>query len=143
MIAYAVLILGALASFVCYTRLSALLPMKEEAAVTRTQATVTEVTTPMIKKGEVGSDVMSQVQLRFHAGGQEVEGGYRTIRGEAAPAKGGALEVVYLTKNPRVFLRGTEYADLPRQLTMLRVMMAVFALTAMILPFVILGAAKR
>lgn len=141
MLAYAILIIGALTSFICYTRLSTLLPMREEAAVTHTDARVTDVRTPMIQKGRTASDVVSEVSFTFHAVGQEIHGYYRTMRGEAAPAKHGTEPVVYLTRDPHVFLRAEAYKQLPQQLNILRVMMLVFALAAIILPFVVL--AKR
>lgn len=141
-LAYAILVIGALASFVCYTRLSNLLPMREADAVTHTQATITEVVTPMIKKDQTGSDVASRVIFRFAASGKEIVGGMSVRDRDHAPAKGDTLSVVYLTARPQVFLPAEEYAQLPHQLTVLRALMIGFALAAMVLPFVVLGTAK-
>ncbi|MFZ8406837.1 hypothetical protein ACO1L8_14435, partial [Staphylococcus aureus] len=67
MLAYAILVIGALASFLCYTRLSHVLPMRDPQAVTHAQATITEVVTPMIKKGQVPGDVVSRITFSFDA----------------------------------------------------------------------------
>lgn len=138
MLALMILVLGAGASFYCYSRLSELLPMSDAQAVTKTQAVITDVHTPMVKKGETGSDVRSGVHFRFSANGMDVVGGYAPRGREKAPAVGETVPVVYLNANPKVFLEQAVYADLPRQLTMLRVMMVGFAVVAMFLPFVVM-----
>lgn len=137
LLAIAILILGALASFYCYTRLGELLPMSDPASVTQTEARITEVTTPMVKKNQTPSEVTSEVHFAFTVAGKAVQGGY-LVRGEALPEKGAGVPIAYLSTRPEVFLRAKDYADLPRQLTALRWMMFAFALVAMVLPFAVM-----
>ncbi len=143
MIAYGILIIGALASFYCYTKLSALLPMRDAAAVTHADATITSVLTPMVKKGQNVSDVKSQVLFRFTVAGRDYIGGYNLSGAAALPDVGAVEPVVYLTRTPSVFLRKAEYDDLPRQLAVLRWMIGIFAVAALFLPFVVLGFGRR
>lgn len=138
MLALAILVLGSVASFYCYTRLNAILPMSRPDAVTRAEAVIAQVRTPMVKKGQNTSDVVNEVAFHFTANGQKIEGGY-SIKDRAKAPEPGAREVVfYRSDNPNIFLREAEYNDLPRQLTALRVMMVAFALIAMILPFAVM-----
>ena len=134
---WAVLILigGAAASFYCYSRLSQLLPMSDADMVTKVEATITAVNTPMVKKGGTTSDVNNDVRFSFHASGKEYVGGYSIKGNDKAPATGATLPVVYYTSRPAIFLRQEEYDDLPRQLRALRIMMISFALIAIIAPF--------
>jgi hypothetical protein len=74
LLAIAILVLGSLAAFYCYTRLAALLPMSDATRVERGQARVVEVVTPMVKKGQGVSDSVSAVRLTFEASGRTIEG---------------------------------------------------------------------
>lgn len=143
MLAYGILIIGALASFYCYTKLSALLPMRDPAAVTHADAHITNVQTPMVKKGQSVSDVTSQVTFSFHVGERDYLGGYSVRHPQPLPKVGAAEPVVYVTQHPAIFLRAEEYKTLPRQLTALRWMIGIFAIAAMFLPFVVLGTGRR
>ena len=135
MLAVLILIGGAAASFYCYARLSHVLPMSVPDLVTKTEATITQVHTPMVKKGGTTSDVNNAVQFTFHAAGKTYEGN-TSIRGrDKAPEAGTKLPVVYFTSRPDIFLQQAEYDDLPRQLRALRIMMIGFALAAIIVPF--------
>lgn len=138
MLALAILVVGAGASFFCYTRLSAILPMSQPNSVTHATATIETVQTPMIKKGQSGSDVVNDVRYSFSVNEQKIEGAYTLKDRSKAPAIGDKEPIVYLSANPRVFLREEEYRDLPRQITALRVMMVAFALTALVLPFAVM-----
>lgn len=138
MLAILILIVASIASFYCYTRLSDILPMSRVENVARAEAVITQVRTPMVKKNQGTSDVVSEVRFAFEAVGQKIEGGYSIKGREKAPEKGAAEPVVYRTDNPRIFLREAEYNDLPRQLTALRVMMVAFALLALIAPFAVM-----
>lgn len=138
MLAIAILILGSIASFYCYARLNTLLPMSNPDAVTKANAVITAVHTPMVKKAQNTSDVMSNVTFHFTAQGQKIEGGYTLKDRSKAPEEGTKEPVVYLTKYPKIFLREEEYNDLPRQLSALRWMMAGFAIAAMLLPFAVM-----
>jgi hypothetical protein len=135
MLAVLILIGGTAAAFYSYSRLSQLLPMSDKDMVTHTQATITQVHTPMVKRGGTTSDVNNAVQFTFHAAGKDYQGHY-TIRGrDKAPQMGAHVPVVYYTSRPAVFLQQTEYDDLPRQLRALRIMMIGFAMVAIIAPF--------
>lgn len=133
--AIAILVLGAVASFYCYTRLNAILPMSNPDAVTKIDAVIAEVHTPMVQKNQTVSEVQNDVRFIFRVEGKTIEGGYTLKDRNAAPKAGAKETIVYLTKNPRVFLRAEEYNDLPRQLSVLRILMMVFALAAIVLPF--------
>ena len=138
MLALIILVLGSVAAFYCYTRLAELLPMSNPDAVTRAEAKIISVDTPMVKKNETVSEVTSHVKFAFSAAGKTIEGGY-LVRGiKEAPSKGDKEPVAYLTKRPEVFLRGADYDDLPRQLAALRWMMWGFALAALVLPFAVM-----
>lgn len=138
MIAVVVFIVGIVAAGYCYVRLQAILPMGDPQAVTAVQAVIQSVHTPMIKKGQNGSDSVSEVRFAFEVQGRSIEGAY-TVKGRtAAPMQGAEEPVVYLTADPQVFLRAAEYQDLPRQLMALRVMMVVFALAALVVPAVLM-----
>lgn len=138
MLAILILILGSAASFYCYTRLNAILPMANPDAVTRAEAVVEQVRTPMVKKGQNVSDVVSEVRFHFAAQGQKIEGGYSIKGRDNAPKKGAREPVVYRNADPKIFLREAEYNDLPRQLKALRMMMVAFALAALVLPFAVM-----
>ncbi len=138
MLALAILVLGSVAAFYCYTRLAELLPMSRPDAVTRVEANITRVDTPMVKKNETVSEVTSHVKFSFEASGRTIEGGYSVRDMKHAPSKGDTTPIAYLTAKPEVFLRGADYDDLPRQLAALRWMMWGFALLAMIGPFVVM-----
>ena len=138
LLAVAILILGSLAAFYCYVRMAELLPMSNPDAVTKTDAKIIAVGTPMVKKNETVTEVKNAVRFAFNAGGKTIEGGYSLRDRNAAPAMGAAEPVVYVTKRPEVFLRAAEYADLPRQISALRWMMWGFALIAMIAPFMVM-----
>jgi hypothetical protein len=135
MLAVLILIGGAAASFYCYARLSQLLPMGDKDMVTPTVATVTAITTPMVKKGGSVSDVTNDVRFAFHAAGKTYQGGYNVKGRDKAPEMGAIVHVVYYTSRPNIFLRQEEYDDLPRQLKALRLMMITFALIAIVAPF--------
>lgn len=138
MAAIAILIVGAAAALYCYSRLAQLLPMQDASAVKRADAVVTAVHTPMVKKTGTTSDVNNEVRFQFEVNGKRHEGFY-SIRGrDKAPEVGAKEPVAYYTAQPSIFLRAAEYDDLPRQLMALRVMMAIFALAAMILPFFVM-----
>lgn len=137
-LALAILVLGSVASFYCYTRMNELLPMSNPEAVTKTAAKITAVDVPMVKKGQSPSDALSDVRFAFKAAGKTIEGGYLVRDQKLAPEEGAKEPVVYLTKHPEIFLRAKDYDDLPRQLTALRWMMAGFALVAMVLPFAVM-----
>lgn len=143
MLAYGILIIGALASFYCYTKLAALLPMRDESAVTHADAQITSVQTPMVKKGQSVSDVTSQITFRFQVGERDYLGGYSVRHPQAVPEVGAAEPVVYVTRQPSIFLRAEEYKTLPRQLAALRWMIGIFAVIALFLPFVVLGTGRR
>jgi hypothetical protein len=74
LLALAILVLGSIAAFYCYTRLAELLPMSDATQVERAEARVVEVVTPMVKKGQGVSDVRSAVRLTFEASGRTIEG---------------------------------------------------------------------
>ncbi|MFZ4541014.1 MAG: hypothetical protein ACOYNL_04280 [Rickettsiales bacterium] len=139
MLAVLLLVIGAGASFYCYSRLAQLLPMSDPAAVTRTEATIVSVNTPVVKKGQTITDVVNDVRFMFTAGGKKIEGGYNLKDRTKAPEKGAKEPVAYLTARPQVFLRGAEYDTLPKQLGALRFMMWGFALAAMVLPFAVMN----
>lgn len=135
MLALAILVLGAIASFISYSRLNALLPMSDPSLVSHTDAVIRSVTTPMVKKNQTVSEVQSAIAFTFEVDGKAIDGGYSVTGRNNAPQKGETLPIAYLTANPHVFLRAEEYRDLPRQLKALRMMMIVFALVAIIVPF--------
>lgn len=135
MLAIAILVLGSIAAFYCYTRLAELLPMSDATRVERAEARVVEVTTPMVKKGQGVSDGVSEVRFTFEASGRTIEGGYSIKGRDAAPEKGAGVPVAYRIDRPEIFLRAAEYDALPRELSALRWMMWIFALIAMIAPF--------
>jgi hypothetical protein len=135
MLALIILVGGAVASFYCYTRLNQLLPMSDAAAVSKTEAHITAVNTPMVKKNQTVTEVKNDVRFAFTVHGKTYEGGYSIADRNKAPKMGAAEPVAYLTQRPDVFLRAAEYDDLPRQLKALRIMMWGFALIAMIAPF--------
>ena len=132
LLAIAILVLGSLAAFYCYTRLAALLPMSDATRVERGQARVVEVVTPMVKKGQGVSDSVSAVRLTFEASGRTIEGGYSIKGRDAAPEKGAAVPIAYRIDRPEIFLPAAEYDALPTQLSALRWMVWIFALIAMI-----------
>lgn len=138
MLALAILVLGSLAAFYCYTRMAELLPMSNPDAVTKTHAKIIAVDTPMVKKNETVSEVTSHVKFSFEAHGKTIEGGYLVRDMKKAPEKGAKEPVVYVTANPEVFLRVKDYEDLPRQLSVLRYLMWGFALAALVLPFAVM-----
>lgn len=137
-LALAILVLGSVASFYCYTRMNELLPMSNPEAVTKATAKITTVDVPMVKKGQSTSDVLTDVRFTFAAAGSTITGGYLVRGMELAPKVGAKEPVVYLTKHPEIFLRAKDYDDLPRQLSALRWLMAGFALAAMVLPFAVM-----
>lgn len=139
MLAYAILIVGSIAAFYCYSRLSDILPMGDASLVEKTDARVTKVTTPTVKTGQSVSDVASEVSFAFTVDGTTIEGSY-TVKGrDAAPKKGDAVPVAYRIDRPEIFLRAAEYDGLPRELLALRILMWVFALGAMVLPFFVMN----
>lgn len=137
-LALVILVVGAAASFYCYTRLNQLLPMQDESAVTRTTATVGELHIPLVKKGQSRSDVKSDVNFSFEVAGQTYHGSYSLKGADKAVTHGMSEPIVYLTQHPSIFLREAEYNDLPRQLHALRWMMMAFGLAAMLLPFAVM-----
>ena len=139
MLAYAILIVGSIAAFYCYSRLAELLPMSDATMVEKTDARIIAVTTPMVKKGQNTSDVVSDVRFAFTVDGRTIEGGYSVKDRNAAPKKGAVLTVAYRIDRPQIFLPLAEYEALPRQLTALRIMMWAFALIAMVLPFFVMN----
>lgn len=139
MLAIAILVGASLAAFFCYSRLAQLLPMSDASLVEKTQAAITEVRTPMVKKGQSTSDVVNDVRFTFRVDGTTIEGGYSIKDRNKAPEKGMKLPIAYRIDRPQVFLRGPEYDDLPRQLRALRLMMWGFALAAMVLPFAVMN----
>lgn len=139
MLAYTILIIGSIAAFYCYTRLAELLPMGDATLVEKAEAVVTDVTTPMVKKDQGTSDVASEVRFAFKVDGKTTEGGYSVRGHEVAPKKGEVVPVAYRTDRPEIFLRAAEYERLPRALSALRMMMWVFALIAMVLPFFVMN----
>lgn len=139
MLAYAILIVGSIAAFYCYSRLSDILPMGDASLVEKTDARVTKVRTPMVKTGQSVSDVANEVGFAFTVDGSTIEGSY-TVKGrDAAPKKGDAVPVAYRIDRPEIFLRAAEYEGLPRELAALRILMWVFALGAMVLPFFVMN----
>jgi len=50
MLAIAILVVGSIAAFYCYTRLAELLPMSDATRIEKTNAVITKVVTPMVKK---------------------------------------------------------------------------------------------
>lgn len=139
MLAYAILIFGSLAAFYCYTRLAELLPMSDATLVEKADARITEVITPMVKKGQGTSDVMSEVRFAFTVDGKTIEGGFSVKGRTLAPEKGSVVPVAYRIDRPSVFLQMEQYEALPRELMALRVMMWGFALAAMVLPFAVMN----
>lgn len=139
MLAYAILIVGSIAAFYCYSRLSDILPMGDATLIEKTDAHVTAVRTPMVKTGQSVSDVASEVAFAFTVDGKKIEGSFSIKVGEAAPKKGEAVPVAYRIDRPEIFLRGAEYDALPRELMALRILMWVFALGAMVLPFFVMN----
>lgn len=139
MLAYAILIIGSIAAFYCYSRLAELLPMSDAAMVEKAGAVVTDVTTPMVKKGQGTSDVMSDVRFAFTVDGKKIEGGYSVRDRDGAPKKGEVVPVAYRIDRPEIFTRAAEYESLSRELSVLRIMMWVFALIAMVLPFFVMN----
>lgn len=137
-LALLILVLGSVAAFYCYVRLADLLPMSNPDTVTRVQARIVAVDTPMVKKNQAVSDVTSHVKFAFEAAGETIEGGYLVRELKQAPNKGDKEPVAYLTNRPEVFLRAKDYDDLPRQLAALRWMMWGFALAALVLPFAVM-----
>jgi hypothetical protein len=138
LLAIAILVLGSLAAFYSYTRLAELLPMSDPMLVEQTEAVVTEVTTPMVKKGQGVSDGVSAVRFTFEASGRTIEGGYSIKGRDAAPEKGAAVPIAYRIDRPEIFLPAADYDALPRELAGLRWMMWIFALVAMIAPFAVM-----
>ena len=127
-----VMLLAIAAAAFCHQRLSALRPMRDTNEVSKAVATVTRVTTPMVKRDQATRDVKSDVDLRFTAQGREIHGSY-SIRGRNnAPQEGSTEAVVYRTAQPEIFLRATEYDDLPRQLSALNVMRFGFLVGALV-----------
>lgn len=139
MLAYAVLIVGSIAAFYCYSRLSDILPMGDATLVEKTDAHVTAVRTPMVKTGQSARDVVSEVGFAFTVDGKTIEGSFSVTGGEAAPKKGELVPVAYRIDRPEIFLRAAEYEGLPRELMALRILMWVFALGAMVLPFFVMN----
>lgn len=139
MLAYAILIVGSIAAFYCYSRLAELLPMSDATMVEKTDARITEVTTPMVKKGQNTSDVVSDVRFAFTVDGKKIEGGYSVRDRSKAPEKGAVVPIAYRVDRPAIFLQAAEYDALPRQLSALRIMMWGFALVAMVLPFFVMN----
>ncbi|MBX9726855.1 MAG: hypothetical protein K2X09_06280 [Rickettsiales bacterium] len=139
MLAYAILIVGSIAAFYCYSRLAELLPMSDATMVEKTDARITEVITPMVKKGQSTSDVMSNVRFAFTVDGKTIEGGFSVKDREPAPKKGAVVPVAYRIDRPTIFLQAAEYDALPRQLSALRILMWGFALIAMVLPFFVMN----
>ncbi len=139
MLAYAILIVGSIAAFYCYSRLSDILPMGDATRIEKTDARVTKVTTPTVKTGQSVSDVASEVGFAFTVDGKKIEGSFSIRGGEATPKKGETVPVAYRIDRPEIFLRAAEYEGLPRELAALRILMWVFALGAMILPFFVMN----
>lgn len=139
MLAYAILIFGSLAAFYCYSRLSDILPMSDATLIEKTDAHVTVVRTPMVKTGQSARDVASEVVFAFTVDGKTIEGSFFIKSGGAAPKKGDAVPVAYRIDRPSVFLQVAEYEALPRELMVLRILMWVFALGAMVLPFFVMN----
>lgn len=139
MLAYAILILGSIAAFYCYSRLSDLLLMRDATMVEKADAVITDVTTPMVKKGQNTSDVVSDVRFAFTVDGKKIDGGYSIKDRSAAPEKGGVVPIAYRIDNPKIFLHAAEYDALPRELLALRILMWAFALGAMVLPFLVMN----
>jgi hypothetical protein len=137
-LALLILVLGSLAAFYCYMRLAELLPMSNPDAVTRAEAKIISVDTPMVKKNETVSEVTSHVKFAFKADGKTIEGGYLVRDLKHAPKKGDKEPIAYRTQRPEVFLRAKDYDDLPRQLAALRWMMWGFALSALVVPFAVM-----
>ena len=119
MVAVMILIVGSMASFYSYSRLSQLLPMSDADRVTKTQATITQVP--------------DEVRFTFQAAGKEYTGSY--TRQDHDTTIGTKVPVVYYTSRPNIVLQQKEYDALPGELRMLRIMMFGFALTAVIAPF--------
>ena len=139
MLAYAILIVGSIAAFYCYSRLSDILPMGDASLVEKTDARVTELRTPTVKTGQSVSDVASEVGFAFTVDGTTIEGSY-TVKGrDATPNKGDVVPLAYRIDNPKIFLHAAEYQGLPRELLALRILMWVFALGAMVLPFFVMN----
>ena len=138
LLAIAILVLGSIAALYSYSRLAQLLPMSDPGRIETTQAVITDITAPMIKKGESSSDVASHVRLAFKASGRTITGGYTLTGREQVPEKNAHVDVAYRVDRPEVFLRATEYEELPRELSALRWMMWIFALIAMIAPFAVM-----
>jgi hypothetical protein len=136
MIFYGLSILSIGAAFYCYMRLQHLTPMRDPARVTRANATITEVITPMVQKGQSTSDVVNQIRFRFEVDGHEVLGGYSLRDRSKAPEVGAVVLIVYLTARPSIFLQADAYASLPRQLMALRVMAVLFTVAAFALVIV-------
>lgn len=139
MLAYGILVVGALASFYCYTRLAALLPMRDPTNVTEAQARVTKISQKTIQKSQVQSDVPATVDFQFTVQDHVYHGSYKVRATEKMPVPGDVEPIAYVTAAPNVFLRLDEYRRIPSQLTALRAMLAAFALAAMVLPFVVLA----
>jgi hypothetical protein len=139
MLAYAILIVGSIAAFYCYSRLSDILPMGDATLIEKTDARVMKVTTPMVKTGQSARDGASEVGFAFTVDGKSIEGSFSITGGEAIPKKGEAVPVAYRIDRPEIFLRATEYEGLPRELSALRILMWVFALGAMVLPFFVMN----
>ena len=137
-LAVAILIGGALASFLCYQRISELVPMSVPDMVTSTQATVTQVHIPMVKKGGTTGEATNTVRFTYQAAGKRYDGTMSIRDHDNPPEMGAKLPVVYFTRQPDIVLQQAEYDDLPRELRVLRILMIVFALTAIIAPFAVM-----
>jgi hypothetical protein len=122
------------AAFYCNYRLGQIAPMADAGAVVKTDAVITQVYTPMVKKNETTSEVVNQITFAFTVDGKEIIGGYELRDRNKAPELGTKEPVVYLAADPAVFLRAGEYEDLPRQLTALKVMRVLFGIAALGLP---------
>jgi hypothetical protein len=138
MLALAVLVIGAVAAFYCYSRLAELLPMSDASRVEKIDARITHVTTPMVKKGQGTTDVMSDVRFVFAAEGKTIEGAFRVKDRSKAAEIGATVPIAYRIGHPEIFLQAADYDALPRQLSALRWMMWGFALLAMIGPFAVM-----
>lgn len=124
------------ASYYCSYRLGQIAPMQTQPVV-KTDATITQVYTPMVKKNETTSEVVNQITYAFTVDGREYTGGYELRDRNKAPELGAKEPIVYLASNPAVFLRAGEYDDLPRQITALKVMMWLFGLASLGVPLLL------
>ena len=115
----------------------------EAREVATTEATVTEVTTPVLREGEANANLRARIELSYEVNGEAFG---RTLMPELSddlPEQGEKLTLTYLKRAPEQALMQSELEGLDDQISGMASFVFVMGLASLVVPFIIAGFGRK